>query len=57
MRVQAKRQQFVVGEDDDVTTFNKMPEMFYGEVDGQKVSAKSAIARLCRLQLLLEEGE
>ena len=52
MRVQAKRQQLVVGEDDGVTTFNKMPEMFYGEVDGQKLSAKSAIARLHRLQLL-----
>ena len=46
MRAQAKRQRLVVGEDDDVTTFNKMPEMFYGEVDDQKLSAESATARL-----------
>ena len=52
MRVQAKCQRLVVGEDDDVMTFNKTPEMFYGEVDDQKLSAESAIARLCRLQLL-----
>ena len=52
MRVQAKHQQLVVGEDDDVMTFNKMLEMFYGKVDDQKLSAKSAIARLCRFQLL-----
>ena len=52
MRVQAKCQQLVVGEDDDITTFNKMLEMFYSEVDGQKLSAESAIVRLCRLQFL-----
>ena len=58
MRAQAKCQRLVVSEDDDITTFNKMLEMFYGdEVDGQKLSAESAIARLCRLQLLSEEGE
>ena len=43
MRVQAKCKQLVVSEDDGITTFIKM---FYGKVDGQKLSAKSAIARL-----------